>query len=652
MEYNLTSSGGMVTRAGRKLSLIIIVLLLTLSPCIHVFAHSDSASLSPQGLGNATDRGQFVDGLMQVQIDKGYSPGGVIAIVKNGEIIYAQGYGYADVENRTPVVADETLFRIGSCSKAFTATASMQLVEQGKLSLDTDVNTYLKDFQVPNNSYGPITLRELTTNSAGFEVQDACGRSVVIDPAKMPSLHDYIAHDMPARTRPAGEATSYSNYGVALEGYLVEQASGVPYDQYMDQNIFAPLGMHNSTSRQPVPDGLAAHLAKGYFCTGSGYRAGSFEYVIPAPSGSISATATDIAHYLIARLHDGKYDNGNILNQSTAAMMLTREFSNDPRLNGMAYGMVEYNINERRVLIKYGDTLLFNSFICLLPGEDLGIFVAFNGDQGSKAYMNVLQGFFDHYYPPGSPAVPVSMAGYRERAPGYAGTYYSTRTAYTTIEKVIGGVSQQYTVVANPNGTISVAGYSFIEVQPGYFEQLNGTMNMVFRDSPDGKTRYLFVGSDPEGGSLVKAAWYETAGFHAALLTLCLLTFLSALIAWPVAWLLRRRKHQAPDRGQMLARWAAALACALDIGFIAGILLLLATSFNDLAYGIPPTLLVVLTLPIVAATLTIVAIGFTALAWHRHYWSLPGRIHYTLVAIALVAFLWSVNFWNLIGYKL
>lgn len=651
MMYRTMSFVGIIRCAGHGFCLLMVLLLFVLSPRISVFAQSVNLPTPSPGPGNVTDVDSVVNGLMLGQIAKGYAPGGVIVIVKDGVILYEQGYGYADVENRTPVVANETLFRIGSCSKVFTATAAMQLVEQGKLNLDTDVNAYLKDYKVPNSSYGPITVGELMTHTAGFEVQDAFGKSLVTDPSLMPSLQEYIADDAPARVRPPGEASSYSNYGVALEGYVVEQVSGISYDQYMEQYIFAPLGMNNTTSMQPVPAGLAARLAKGYFSTSSGWKAGSFEYVVPAPAGSISTTATDMAHYLIARLNGGEYNNVSILNQSTAALMLTRQFSNDPRLNGMAYGMVESTINGRRALVKTGDTLQFHSLICLLPEENLGIFVDFNGDGGAQACQNVLQGFFNQYYPMGSTVAPVPMAGYQERAQEYTGTYYSTRTAYTTMEKIVGGLSQQYTVTANPNGTIDLNGMTFVEVQPGYFEQLNGSVNLVFRDSPDGKTHYLFVGSDPEGGSLVKAEWYQTANFHMALLGLCLLTFLSALIAWPISWLFHRRKIRMYGRTQRVARWAAALACILDIGFVVGLLLLILTSYNDLVYGVPFSLLVVLTMPIIALLLTITTIGFTILAWCRQYWGLLWRIHYTIVTIALVAFLWSLNFWNLLGYK-
>ncbi len=635
-----------------------MILMIVISPFTTVYAESGSsvqaASSSTLQLTGLNDSGRLatvVSSLMQTQIDDHHAPGGSISIVKDRQIIYAQGYGYADVENRTPVVADETLFRIGSCTKTFTAVAVMQMASQGKLDLNADVNTYLKDFSIPESYSRPMTLDNLLIHTAGFEVQDACGKSLVTDPHNMVSLKDYITKDMPAIVRPPGEASSYSNYGYALAGYIVGEASNVSYDRYLEDNIFIPLDMMNTTTEQPVPDVLNSRLAKGYTYSDGSYKAGSFEYVVPYPAGSISATATDMAHYMIARLDGGKYDNHSILDESTAARMLTREYSNDPRLDGMAYGIVETDLNGKRALVKTGDTLLFHSEICLVPDEGLGIFVSFNGDGGAQACKNVIQGFFDRYYPASNLSTPVPMTGYQELASSYAGTYYSARTSYTTLEKIVGGLSQQYDVTANPNGTISLASKTFVEVTPLYFEELNGTNRLVFREDADG-TQYLFVGSDPEGGSLVKAKWYQIMTFHLALLAVCLIIFISALIIWPVSWLLSRRKKKVSDRTQAIARWASAIACILNIGFVVGFMLLLTMTYNDLAYGVTIALLIVLTMPIIAALFTIGALGFTALAWRRYYWSLPGRIYYTIVTIALLSFLWFLNYWNLLGYHI
>src|SRR6185437_5435209 len=113
--------------------------------------------------------GDFLDGAMRPLIDQLHVSGAVVAVVKDGKVLYAQGYGHSDIAKGTPVNPATSLFRIGSTSKLFTWTAVMQLVEQGKLDLDADVNTYLKDFKIPNTYAKPVTLRNLLTHNAGFE---------------------------------------------------------------------------------------------------------------------------------------------------------------------------------------------------------------------------------------------------------------------------------------------------------------------------------------------------------------------------------------------------------------------------------------------------------------------------------------------------
>ncbi|HSK84909.1 MAG TPA: serine hydrolase domain-containing protein, partial [Rubrobacter sp.] len=111
----------------------------------------------------------FLDGVMSTQLETHHIPGATVAVVKDGEPFFAKGYGFADVERREPVVADETLFRIGSVAKLFTVTAVMQLAEEGQLDLDADVNTYLEDFQIPDTYSEPVSLEHLLTHTAGFE---------------------------------------------------------------------------------------------------------------------------------------------------------------------------------------------------------------------------------------------------------------------------------------------------------------------------------------------------------------------------------------------------------------------------------------------------------------------------------------------------
>ena len=168
----------------------------------------------------------FMDGLIDAQLEAYHLPGATVAVVQDGALLLAKGYGYADLAARKPVVADQTLFRPGSISKLLIWTAVMQLVEAGQLDLDADVNTYVTDFKIPSTYPEPITLAHLLTHTPGFEER---GEGLFLRAAaeKLP-LADYLQRYMPARVRPPGTLTAYSNYGTTLAGYIIEQVTGMP----------------------------------------------------------------------------------------------------------------------------------------------------------------------------------------------------------------------------------------------------------------------------------------------------------------------------------------------------------------------------------------------------------------------------------------
>src|SRR5690242_12011807 len=186
----------------------------------------------------------FLDALIPSQLQTCNIAGAVVSVVKDGQTLFQKGYGYADVEAKKPVLPDQTLFRPGSISKLFTATAVMQLVEQGKLDLDRDVNDYL-DFVIPKTYPDPVTLRQLLTHTAGFE--ETLKNLFVAHESDMKPLRTYLVNQMPARIFPPGKVPSYSNYGFTLAGYIVERVSGEKFERYIDDHILKPLAMNNST---------------------------------------------------------------------------------------------------------------------------------------------------------------------------------------------------------------------------------------------------------------------------------------------------------------------------------------------------------------------------------------------------------------------
>src|SRR6266516_4771568 len=223
--------------------------------------YSTPPSPTSSKLGDPREVEAFLDGVIGKEMQVDHIPGAAVSVVKDGRLLFTKGYGSADLQAGKPVNAQTTLFRIGSVSKLFTATAVLQLAEQCKLSLYADVNTYLKAFHLPATYPEPITLADLLTHTDGVEGRDT-GLQAAHSASDLEPLGQVLAQHLPARVRPPGELTAYSNYGYTLAGYIVEQVSGMPFAQYVEQHLFQRLGMRESTFRQPVEARLSADLSR------------------------------------------------------------------------------------------------------------------------------------------------------------------------------------------------------------------------------------------------------------------------------------------------------------------------------------------------------------------------------------------------------
>src|SRR5215468_8579702 len=282
---------------------------------------------SPRPELTKADFETFLDALIPSQLRNRNIAGAVVSVVKDGQVLFQKGYGYADVEEKKPVVPDQTLFRPGSISKLFTATAVMQLVEQGKLDLDSDVNDYL-DFAIPKTYQDPVTLRQLLTHTGGFE--ETLKNLFVAHESEIKPLRTYLVSEMPARIFPPGKIPSYSNYGFTLAGYIVERVSGQKFERYIEKHILKPLGMNNSTYDQPLPPQLASQMSNGYLNASKKPR--DFEFVQAAPAGALSTTAADMTRFMLAFLQDGAVDGVSILKPETVRQMEARQFEFHPML--------------------------------------------------------------------------------------------------------------------------------------------------------------------------------------------------------------------------------------------------------------------------------------------------------------------------------
>jgi CubicO group peptidase (beta-lactamase class C family) len=632
-----------------RLTLIVLVAGLLAAP-VHATTHT--------GPIDPVELEAFLDGVMAAHLESYHIPGAMLAVVGNGELLLAKGYGYADLEQRTPVEPARTLFRPGSTSKLITWTAVMQLVEQGRLDLHADVNGYL-DFTIPATFPEPVTLAHLMTHTPGFE--DVGEDLFVLSVEEMHALGDYLKQRVPARVFPPGEVGAYSNYGTALAAYIVERVAGESFAEYVENHIFAPLGMQRSTFRQPLPAELADDLAGGYGFHNGLYVRGGFEFVVPYPAGSMSATATDMAAFMIAHMQEGRYADTTILQPATVQEMHRRQYTADPRLHGMAYGFWEQHVNGRRILNHSGDTFLFHSGLYLAPEENVGIFVSYNGSGGGQARDLLLRAFMDRYYPAAPPAPLTPPADAAARIAPYAGEYHLSRANYSTVEKFV-RLLMPAQVSATPEGHLLLAfpgrTEPYTEVEAGLFRHSLREELLVIQTRPDGSIWLLLDGEAPF--SFFKVPWYATSTLTGLLLLLTLLLFIGSSIGWLTGALRGWRRGTARLWPAWLARWLAALFGLIFLIFLLGFLRVMGDI--DPAYGVPrfffgaPLVLdVILWLPWLLAIAAAGLALFTFMAWlgagneGRPYWSLAGRLHYTALAVTALAVMGSLWFWNFLA---
>ena len=450
----------------------------------------------------------FLDGIITAQLSAYHLPGATVAVVKDSDLLFSKGYGYSNIEEQIPVVADQTLFRPGSITKLFTWTAIMQLVEQGKLDLNANVNVYLNGFQIPDTYPRPITLANLLTHTSGLE--DRGEGLYVRVPEDMQPLSDYASRYLPTRIRPPGEMMGYSNYGAGLAGYIIESVSGLPYEKYIEENILIPLGMTHSTMLQPPPTDLAMSLAQGYKYVNGTYLPIK-EWIQATSTGALSATATDIAKFMIAHLQNGCYRDECILEESTARDMHTRHFAQDPRAGGWTYGFMEMELNGRRILWHGGATLYFHSALFLLPDENTGLFVSYNSQGGMPAHEALIRAFMDRYYPVPKPPLLHPSTDFTAHSNRFIGIYRgSNHQNETGLEKMM-SLSSEIPVTLTSAGTLKTVGLGFgwpaftpvfqwVQTEePLVFRRLDGGENSHFSGRRGGKHHQLCRCTRPTG---------------------------------------------------------------------------------------------------------------------------------------------------------
>ena len=495
------------------------------------------------------------------------------------------------------------------------------------------------------------------THTAGFE--EVAKYIMFSDPTRLMPLDAYLKYWTPKRIFAPGTTPAYSNYGATLAGYIVECIAKQPFDDYIEQHIFAPLGMANSTFRQPLPRRLAGMMSRGYSVASA--KPTPFEIVGPAPGGSLSSTGADMARFMIAHLQDGALGRERILRPETARMMHNTPLTLLPPLNRMELGFYETNINGRSVIGHGGDTDAFHSYLYLFLDENVGLFVSFNSNGTRSLRTELYERFADRYFPSSQRdgRVPAKVAAGHARM--MVGVYESSRRSETSFLSLYGFL-EQVKVGLDARGGITIPALrgvdgqmiKWVEIAPFVWREAHGHLRLAAKVVDGTVVRFSFDDVSPfivyDRVSPARSSAWLLPLLYASLAALAL-----TALFWPVTALVRRRLGTtlALDHRSLIAyrgtKIAATLILAVLIGW-AGVGFALTTDYNNLSDTIDGPLLLLQITGLVAFVG-----GFAAMLWNlwtvwrgKRRW--PAKLWSVVLVCAAATVLWIAAAFKLLAF--
>ena len=595
----------------------------------------------------------YVDGIV-ARLRREYGlPALTISVVRNDALLLAKGYGLADLASARPVVADITLFRIGSVSKTFIWTAVTMLVERGQIDLDADVNSYLKSVRVAQAFGKPVTMRHLMHHRAGFEDSIRVFSVSDDDPR---TLAELLAQHQPARVFAPGMRTSYSNWGAGLAAQVVADVSGQAYDDFLQAEILNPLGMRATTFIAPakMDEGTRANLATAY--KNANGALGLQPYLQMGaywPAGGVASTATDMARWMRFHLNGGELEGVRLMSAQAHARMWTRAYNDRPGAPDLAHGFQDRSYHGLRLICHGGATSAFYTNMVMVPELGLGIFVSQSSRQ-TWLSVNQLPTLIVDYIRGGSfsPELAVDPAE-PDALTEMAGTYLQNARVFSSFAAVFAlDSTAQISPVSADALRVSLNGetiqYRRVGAERDVFESASGTR----------------IGFLREGGRVV--ALVDTSGAftmekvgilknpETALVALGAAVLLSLTTLLGFWWRLGRGTTYGHGTAASMAAGASLLATLCVLGFVAaaGLLVMDITSLGSVAFAASYPRLSMFSTHyagfVIAGAAMLLCLALLP-AWKAAGWGLWRRLHYTTFALVLALTAYLLWHWRVFG---
>jgi len=624
--------------------------ILTAFFLILIYFSSENKTHAQQTVDSTTDLNTWINSQFTSGLDSFNIAGATFVLMQGDSVLHVNGYGLANIEANMAVNSGTSIFGVASISKTFVATAVMQLVEEGKLELDWDVNRYLTSFQLEYHFNDSITIEHLLTHTSGLEDRNI-GTSVRKEEDVIPLDH-YLKKQIAQQIRPAGVAITYSNHGYALLGLIVEEVSGLPFHEYVRQEILNPLQMNASGFKRQAK--LKENYVTSYLQKGDQLIPYQANFQLYYPAASLSTTASDMGNYISMFLNNGHFKGNQVLDSTTVAHMHQTAFKHYEKSNiGRLLGFNESFWNGKRLVKHNGGLQGFASELILVPEINIGFFLCVNSsnisDSRSRAFMEQFS------YKLLSRLMPESMVK-DEKAKGlpaigsvneplekFTGKYRWTRHAYTTFDKLSILLFGYEIEVVSQDSTLKIVQWN---------DKLVPISDLTFHSSFD---KYVAFGKDTKGEiayffvddySYNKLKWYEPIEFQKFWVGVIMLILLIYIITSAMRLLFVRNKkwHLIKTINFSLAASSVLFMAVLAFGLIN-------TDPQEFFIDVPLLIKVALVIPFLIIPLDLVNIYLLIKAIRFKELGTVDLIYQSLIAVTASLFIPWLMYYNLIGFN-
>lgn len=642
----------------KKINKILIVVLC----CIVLVCTKGNVALAlteqdmkSKDTSNSKDVQEFMDKFFTSNMQKYKIPGSAVVVVKDGKEVFKKGYGYSNLDKKIEVNPDETLFPAASVSKLFTATAIMQLYEQGKIDINENVEKYIAPYKIDNNYNEVITCANLLTHSSGVdEASEINGNTR--NEKNIKSQEYYFDNHKPKVVREPNTVSRYSNQGYNILGYVIEKVSGISYEEYIKKNIIEPLKMNNTLVR------VKNHsTATGYEYDNGSFNEVPLAYQYTSGSSGINATARDMENFMLLHLNNGEFEGTRILKEETAKEMKEKKFANNEALPGMGYGFIRSNRNGQEILKHEGGLPGFTTTMFLMPKEKLGIYVATNSL--NPLPFNIEDEFLNQFYPQESTKYSELEAKSNKDYSKYEGTYRSYDGISKSNIMKIGFLldpTMDLRITDNKDGTLTLKEYTsakeenitkLVEIKHGVFAREDGKGDFAFKLDSNERITYAF--NDVSHNSFEKINFYDGRIFNIILFILVISVFIVNIAINILKGIKRLFKRSVKEKSKEIKRNSSLnfIISLLNITGFIGVLVLAISMIvtNDSLFIY--LLYILLSFLMFSTILSGVGLINIIRLWIKRVCSKRDEIYFTVVTIANIAFIWLIYYFNFLGVK-